>query len=126
MPIPTPKPNSETKNEFLQRCMSNETMQEEYDQKQRAAICNKQWENRNDVGDGSMNKELRVDQAEIKDWRYDEENQVLTADVLMTKSQVLLYKDDGEVVHELLPPDELARDSWLESIKSKSVTNLHP
>jgi len=122
MPIPEPKAN-EGKSEFIERCLEwmNENNEGE-NQEERQGICYSQWEERDD----SMSKELRVDQAEIKDWRYDEENGVLTADVLMTKSQVLPYKDDGEVVHELLPPDELARDSWLESIKSKSVTNLHP
>ena len=38
MPIPTPK-KGERRNEFVQRCMSDEKMIKEYDQEQRAAIC---------------------------------------------------------------------------------------
>ena len=38
--MPIPKPNStETKDEFIQRCMSDETMVNEYDEAQRYRIC---------------------------------------------------------------------------------------
>lgn len=44
--MPVPKPNTgETKKEFLSRCMGDATMQE-YEQKQRYAICNSQWDKR--------------------------------------------------------------------------------
>lgn len=39
MPIPQPKDN-ESRNEFMQRCMSDENMINEYPSEQRAAICN--------------------------------------------------------------------------------------
>jgi hypothetical protein len=39
MPIPNPKDN-ESRNEFMQRCMSDEKMISEYPSEQRAAICN--------------------------------------------------------------------------------------
>lgn len=39
MPLPTPKPNEDSK-KFVSRCMSNESMKNEYpDSKQRVAIC---------------------------------------------------------------------------------------
>ncbi len=38
MPIPQPK-QSESENEFMQRCMSDEKMISEYPTEQRAAIC---------------------------------------------------------------------------------------
>jgi uncharacterized protein len=41
--MPIPKPNNETNQEFLDRCMSDETMQE-YDNDQRLAICEAQIE----------------------------------------------------------------------------------
>ncbi len=145
MPIPKPQDN-ETQKEFIERCMSNETMVSEYEQSQRSAICYREWRNKNDGGDshslydnqssfdfspndngsGNMDRELRIDEGKIKDWRFDEEEEVLVADVLMTKSQVLPYKEDRETVWELLPPDELSEDEWLESAKSKAVTDLHP
>lgn len=41
--MPVPKPSkSENYDKFMSRCMSNSTMQE-YDRKQRSAICIRQW-----------------------------------------------------------------------------------
>jgi len=43
MPLPTPK-KGETEKKFISRCMSSETIQEEFsDQKQRIAVCYSQW-----------------------------------------------------------------------------------
>lgn len=44
--MPLPKPNkSETKQEFIDRCMADETMKKEYqDEKQRYAVCQSQWD----------------------------------------------------------------------------------
>lgn len=42
--MPIPKPNKdEKKKDFIARCMSDEAMVKEYDQEQRAAICNTSW-----------------------------------------------------------------------------------
>lgn len=42
-PIPSPK-KGEKENEFMNRCMGDEIMKEEYpDQKQRTAVCFSQW-----------------------------------------------------------------------------------
>ena len=39
--MPIPKPNSgESQSEFLKRCMADDVMVNEYDQEQRAAVCN--------------------------------------------------------------------------------------
>ena len=43
MPIPEPR-KDESQNEFMKRCMINETMIKEYDIEQRAAICRSQYE----------------------------------------------------------------------------------
>jgi len=45
MPIPKPRKN-EKKDEFMQRCMSDDVMVNEYDKKQRYAICLTQWKNK--------------------------------------------------------------------------------
>lgn len=42
MPVPTPEPG-ESQREFIARCMSDPIMVSEYDRKQRAAICYRQW-----------------------------------------------------------------------------------
>jgi len=46
--MPLPKPNDgETKDEFIDRCMADETMQEEFpDESQRYAVCLAQWDER--------------------------------------------------------------------------------
>jgi len=50
--MPLPKPNeNETEDDFISRCMGNETMQEEYpDEEQRYAVCITQWSDRNKTG----------------------------------------------------------------------------
>ncbi|MFT7880929.1 MAG: DUF2213 domain-containing protein, partial [Sulfurimonas sp.] len=81
------------------------------------------WRNRND----SMDKKLRIDSGRIDSYEYDEDEDTLTADVELTRSQVLPYRDDnGEIVRELLPPDELSDTTWLDSTKGKPVTDDHP
>lgn len=43
MPIPTPR-RGETEDDFITRCMSSDTMHEDYpEQEQRAAVCYRQW-----------------------------------------------------------------------------------
>lgn len=45
MPLPTPKEN-ENRKQFIDRCMADATMLEEYDDKnQRFAVCNTQFTN---------------------------------------------------------------------------------
>lgn len=44
MPLPSPV-RGQTKDKFIQRCMSDNTMRSEYpDSKQRYAVCNSKWE----------------------------------------------------------------------------------
>jgi len=46
MPLPTKKPDEE-KNDFVNRCMSDDIMKKEFsDQKQRAAVCFNQYKRR--------------------------------------------------------------------------------
>ena len=48
--MPIPKPNyNESKEEFIDRCMMDETMVNEYDEKQRLAICSSQIENKSNM-----------------------------------------------------------------------------
>lgn len=47
MPLPTPQ-RDENKDDFLPRCMADDTMQREYeDESQRRAVCESRWEKRN-------------------------------------------------------------------------------
>lgn len=49
MPMPKPK-NSESKDEFLNRCMADSVMTDEYgDESQRYAVCNTLWDEKKDL-----------------------------------------------------------------------------
>lgn len=54
MPIPEPK-SGEEKNDFISRCMGDDTMVDEYEQEQRAAICYSKWREKNE----SLNLDFR-------------------------------------------------------------------
>lgn len=55
MPLPQPKPD-EDKDEFISRCMSDDTMQEEFpSEDQRRAVCETQWEE-DEKGEDIMRK----------------------------------------------------------------------
>lgn len=58
MPLPEPEPTEE-RNEFLQRCMNDETSVEDFpDDKQRYAVCIKQWEQNSESGGMALNDEV--------------------------------------------------------------------
>jgi len=61
--MPLPKPNDgESENDFIERCMSNETMKEDYpDNDQRLAVCYNQWE-----GDSEQSERRITLQAELR------------------------------------------------------------
>lgn len=57
MPLPTPNKN-ESQDKFIQRCMGNDTMLNEYpDEKQRSAVCYSKWNNK---GKKSKKKETSI------------------------------------------------------------------
>lgn len=56
IPIPIPKPKSgEKEKDFMDRCMSNDTMNDEYpDEKQRFAVCQTAWKDKKEGEEKSM------------------------------------------------------------------------
>lgn len=50
MPIPEPR-NSESEDDFIARCMADDTMVGEYEPAQRRAICQRQWDERKAMAD---------------------------------------------------------------------------
>jgi len=65
MPIPKPR-NDETEEEWIERCMGNNTMQEEYPENdQRLAVCYTQWRERE--GKSMDNLERKSIQIELKE-----------------------------------------------------------
>jgi HK97 family phage prohead protease len=75
MPLPKPKDN-ESEQEFIERCMSDDTMKEEYgDNDKRLAVCYSQW--RKEKESNSMkNFERRYFTAD--EFRYDEKEGIIT------------------------------------------------
>src|SRR5690606_33792603 len=77
VPIPTPQPN-ESAEEFIERCMSDETMVAEYpDEKQRYAVCQAQLE-------GEGRQVVRIPEREIR----------------MAELRALPIEDDREMIVE--------------------------
>lgn len=58
MPIPKPR-RSESESDFMERCMGDPTMVQEYDSDQRYAVCSTQWED--------SRKEQRMEPKDVKD-----------------------------------------------------------
>ena len=57
MPVPKPK-KDESKDEFIDRCMGDDTMVDEYDNDQRYAICMSKWEGKNESKSSKTLKDL--------------------------------------------------------------------
>lgn len=69
MPIPKPK-KDEKKQDFIDRCMSDETMLKEYpDEKQRAAICYQSWDEKEDK---SMTENIELRTFDIGEMRVEQ------------------------------------------------------
>lgn len=63
--MPIPKPNKgESKDDFIDRCMSDDKMVDEYKRDQRYAICMSKWEDKNE--DNSLVKMLDKLEEKIK------------------------------------------------------------
>tara|TARA_Y100001938_G_scaffold145300_1_gene221635 strand:+ start:236 stop:1687 length:1452 start_codon:yes stop_codon:yes gene_type:complete len=84
MPIPTPN-NNESEKDFLDRCMIDPTMVEEYDEKQRYAICESQLERNIKIVSGSPCSGKNTYVAENKRqgdivWDFDKIHTALTGE----------------------------------------------
>lgn len=89
MPVPKPRKNESEEN-YVNRCMSNETMVDEYDQKQRAAICHSTWRT-------NMNMTQEMD-------KLTKEN-VLELGVMVAK-EIIKRKREGELHFMVNPSDD--------------------
>lgn len=92
MPIPKPKKNEE-KEEFINRCMSDEIMNDEYpDSKKRAGICYTAWKNKDKKAMDKENKGITTD-FEIEAKEINENDR--TIEFIVTKEVV---DADGDLV----------------------------
>lgn len=108
MPLPTPN-QGETRDDFISRCMSDETIQADFDdQDQRLAVCNRQWEEAKmyDLGytikDPSEHKTIWFDEFDIgtkqKELPSGDTVDVATFDGI---ANVMEHEDlGGDVVHK--------------------------
>lgn len=105
MPIPKPR-EGESEREFISRCMENDTMNEDYpDREQRAGVCYTQWRRRNRrstmksifvKSDGAY-KEMKLTLEDCVKWfrdHSDEEGNV-TEDVKMYDDCLIKANTDG-------------------------------
>lgn len=76
MPIPSPV-TKESKNEFISRCMGDNTMNKEYEQKQRYAICLQKWEDKKKTGSATM----KTPTDEIVYFLNDKSSEILSKNV---------------------------------------------
>ncbi len=104
MPIPEPK-DDETEDEFIERCMSNDTMVEEYEQEQRSAVCYSQWRER----ENDMKRiNVKVNAGKVRRETVNGRD-YLVAPVVAVKEGVLNYEDGAEFI----PADEIKRSvNW--------------
>ena len=60
--MPLPKPGKkEDKSEYLERCMGDDTMREEFGNvKQRYAVCNSQWSNKDKKINASLEERVII------------------------------------------------------------------
>jgi len=136
MPLPEPI-QSENENEFIQRCMSDPTMNKEYpDLKQRSATCHSQFKEIKD-GDNDSKQvkkdQLRIDYTSIDNKEYMIEKFVTTPEgylrgrAVITNVGVFPYKmNDGSTFYELRPPEEVFAEDAIDSFKMLPFTNEHP
>lgn len=104
MPIPTPEQN-ETKDEFIERCMGDETMKEEYpDGDQRLAVCMTQWNERQERGEKVQRPQREIRMAEIRavEPGGDEHEMIVEGRAIVYESPTVLFEIDGVRYHEVI------------------------
>lgn len=104
MPIPTPG-QDETKDEFIERCMSDETMKEEYpDGDQRLAVCMTQWDERQERGEKVQRPQREIRMAEIRaiEPAGDEQEMIVEGRAIVYESPTELYEINGIKYFEVI------------------------
>jgi len=100
MPIPAPQQN-ETKDEFIQRCMSDEAMLTEYlDEAQRYAICLAQWEGQR--SSAYPQREIRVAEIRALEPAGDGQEMIVEGRAVVYESPTVLFEIDGRKYYEVI------------------------
>jgi len=99
--MPLPKPNDgETKEEFIDRCMADETAQEEFpDESQRYAVCLAQWDER---AAARPQREIRMAELRAVEPADDANEMVVEGRAIIYESPTVLFEIDGVRYHEVI------------------------
>lgn len=99
--MPLPKPNDgETKEEFIDRCMADETTQEEFpDESQRYAVCLVQWDERSAA---RPQREIRMAELRAVEPADDANEMVVEGRAIVYESPTVLFEIDGVRYHEVI------------------------
>ena len=99
--MPLPKPNDgETKDEFIDRCMADETMQEEFpDEDQRYAVCLAQWDERSAA---RPQREIRMAELRAIEPAGDEQEMIVEGRAIVYESPTVRFEIDGVKYYEVI------------------------
>lgn len=102
MPIPKPK-DGETQDEFMKRCMSDETMISEFpDEKQRYAVCMTQFEEGGERKLKTAKKEIRLAEIRALEPEQGQEEMIVEGRAIVYDSPALMYEIDGLKYYEVI------------------------
>ncbi len=104
MPIPTPG-QDETKDEFIERCMGDETMNEEYpDGDQRLAVCMTQWDERQERGEKVQRPQREIRMAELRaiEPAGDAQEMIVEGRAIVYERPTVMYEIDGVKYYEVI------------------------
>src|SRR5690606_23543276 len=101
MVMPLPKPNDgEAKEEFIDRCMADETMQEEFpDESQRYAVCLAQWNERSAVW---PRREIRMAELRAIEPAGDAQEMIVEGRAIVYERPTVLFEIDGNKYYEVI------------------------
>ncbi len=99
--MPLLKPNDgETKEEFIDRCMVDETMQEEFpDESQRYAVCLAQWDER---AAARPQREIRMAELRAIEPAGDAQEMIVEGRAIVYESPTVMYEIDGVKYYEVI------------------------
>lgn len=99
--MPLPKPNDgETKDEFIDRCMADDTMQDEFpDESQRYAVCLAQWDERSAV---RPQREIRMAELRAIEPAGDANEMIVEGRAIVYESPTVLFEIDGVRYYEVI------------------------
>lgn len=99
--MPILKPNDgETKDEFIDRCMVDETMQEEFpDESQRYAVCLAQWDER---AAARTQREIRMAELRAIEPAGDTQEMIIEGRAIVYERPTVMYEIDGIKYYEVI------------------------